>query len=168
MPIDVSTVYSKDRLLKYNFYVVKQKKVLWSVVMLTAVFAVIQFVFKHLDDDGKFYISLILIWDALVCFLYFVLPIFLVNKAKNKDIIVHYSFTENEIRSCFDNSLISEARVSKYETIVKLAKNGEDLYLFIDKKHAYLVDISTFDTEQLSKLKVALASKIPAKKFKWK
>ncbi len=168
MQIDVTTVYTKKRLLRFNYYVAAQKKLLWIAVIITTVFAIAELVAGNLSSDTRFIMYMLLFFDFFEIFLYLVLPIISVNKSKNKNVTIHYSFTENEIRTHFDTGAVNEAAVRKYDTLVKLVKNKNDLYLFIDKNHAFLVDVSALDAEQLENLKVILASKLSSKKFNWK
>ena len=173
MTINVTSVYTKERLLKLNNYMVKTKKFLWIIMALCTIldlsaYCLFNFVWAINDSTINLGTYLILVWDAMFVFGYLILPRISIKKAKNLNAEIKFSFDEESFKTEFSSSEIEENSTTKYSVIKKIVKNGSDIYLFVSRVQALIVDASALPEEDLAQLKKLLQSKVPEKKFKWK
>lgn len=172
MPIEVTSVYTKRRLIRYQIYVATSKKFFWTLVIVgTLLVFAVEIVGAALTDvpfSMSAYHWFLLAWDALCVFLYFVLPFLLINKNKSLNTIVNFTFDQDTISYQSTSALINENSTVRYAMLVKAIKKGSELYLFINGNQAYLVDLSTLSSEQINCLKDVLTLNLSHKKVKWK
>lgn len=173
MPINVTSVYTKERLLKLSNYMVRRKKVFWSVMavcttFILSVYCLFNFVWAITDSSINLCTYLILVWDVIYIYFYLIHPKFSIKKAKNLNAEIKFTFDEEFFKTEVSSSEIEEIATSKYSVIKKIVKNGSDIYLVVSRTQAIIVDTSALPEEELAQLKKLLQSKIPEKKFKWK
>ena len=171
MPITVSTVYTKERLIRLQHFTAANKPVFWTIMILCTLLVAGCWVWlTSLSlpvDDLNFYLFYIFLLDVLMLFLYFVLPYLTVKKNKSLDATLTYTFEEGQFHIDASSALVTESLTSQYAAIYRVARNKTDLYLYINRVSAYIIDISSLSEEQLALLKQTLKAAIPAKKIRW-
>ena len=171
MPITVSTVYTKERLIRLQHFTAANKPVFWTIMILCTLLVAGRWVWlTSLSlpvDDLNFYLFYIFLLDVLMLFLYFVLPYLTVKKSKSLDATLTYTFEEGQFHIDASSALVTESLTSQYAAIYRVARNKTDLYLYINRVSAYIIDLSSLSEEQLALLKQTLKAAIPAKKIRW-
>lgn len=172
MPIEIKTVYTKERLLRFSYYVFGRKLILNILYLILGIFALLTLIAGAILDVLTIEIALMLSVGLLIVLAYFLLnlllPQILVRKANNLNTDINYSFSEENLSIIAENSLINENTNIKYDIFKKIVKYKNELYLFIEKYQAFIVDLSETDEEIVSTLKALLSTKVAHKKFKWK
>ena len=171
MPITVSTVYTKERLIRLQHFTAANKPIFWTIMILCTLLVVgcwVWLISLSLPvDEFSRYLFYIFLLDALMLFLYFVLPYLTVKKSKSLDATLTYTFEEGQFHVDGSSTLVTESLTSQYGAIYRIARNKTDLYLYINRMAAYIIDISSLSEEQLALLKQTLKAAIPAKKIRW-
>ena len=172
MPIELKTVYTKDRLLKFYKVVAASKKWFWILMTICSLLVISASVFLAIVDEltSTTIAGLIFIvaMDITYIILYFVAPHFTINKSKILNTVIDYSFDSDTVTSHAVNSYINETSTIKYSVIFKVIKKDYDLYLFTARNRAMLVDISSLSSDQIALLKNTIESQIASKKINWK
>jgi hypothetical protein len=172
MPVSVNTVYTKERLLRFNNYVMASKKLTWILFGICTLWVAACFIVLAAlgltDSTVTLCMVLLLVMDITYVLCAFVLPRFTLGKSKSLNTEVRYTFGDDSFELCAVNQYANETSVVRYTAIAKVGKKDTDLYLFISRQQGYIVDLSALPDEQETLLRRLLASKIPDKKFKWK
>ena len=172
MPINVNTVYTKQRLIRFNHYLARNRKVFWGLMTAFTLFAVLSMIFLaaiEADFGGLvIYLILILALDALSVFLYFGLPYFTFKKSKSLNTSIRYSFESDYLSIVATNQYSNENANVLYTIFSGVARNGNDLYLFLSGIKAYVVDLSALTPEQIEAIRELLVRNVNPKKIKWK
>ena len=171
MPITVSTVYTKERLIRLQHFTAANNPVFWTIMIFCTLLVIgcrVWLASLSLSgDDMDLYLLYILVMDVVLLFLYFVLPYLTVKKEKSLDAKLTYTFEESQFHIEASSALISEALTSQYTAIYRVARNKTDLYLYCNRTTAFIVDLSALSEEQLALLQQTLKAAIPAKKIRW-
>lgn len=169
MPINVSTKYTKERLLRFNHaYALSRKFILIFMVADTLLMLLLNIITSFGDTFIKYALFLVIALDLLIVFMFFGLPCLLVGKNKAIDATVDYIFDDEEFTVSMATKDISQTSTAKYTTLFKVWKRGSDLYLFIAPRQAYIVDLSSISDGDIARLKGTINKYVDAKKFKWK
>lgn len=173
MPINVTTVYTKENLIKFNDYIARSKKVFWSIVTVWTVILLITYVifnFKWgIHDPIVNALTYVYIGLDLFCiYNNFIHARLRVKKSKNLNAVIKLSFNEDSFQTEVESQEINETATLKYSVIKKIIKKKDTIYLLVSRFQGHIVDVSELDEEQLAQLKALLQTKVPAKKFKWK
>ena len=107
MPITVSTVYTKERLIRLQHFTAANKPVFWTFMAICTLLVAgcwIWLVSLSLPvDHFNIYLFYIFLLDALMLFLYFVLPYLTVKKSKSLDATLTYTFDNSANTSGSDS-----------------------------------------------------------------
>ena len=171
MSVPVKTVYSKDVLLRYHFYLMASKKWFWSV-MICATLIVLGYniylsVFSFYHIVAGYSLAMVISVDLIYCFCYLILPFFLIGKKKNLDLEVSYLFESDGLKISAKGQYVNETSELKYGALKKIGKKGDRLYLFVAYQEAFLVDLKGVSPEEIESLKNILYENVPLKKIKW-
>ena len=172
MPINVSTVYDRERILRLNNYFARSKFVFWIVMGIASLLVMASFTLLAILDALSFQIwacliSVIFI-DILYLFSYLVLPHIALNKNKSLNVKITYSFDTDSFQLNAVNEHMNENMTAKYTMLIKVVKENTDLYMFISNRQAYVVDLSGLSEEQIEMLKETMEKHIRPNKIKWK
>ena len=171
MPIELKTVYTKDRLLKFYKVVAASKKWFWILMTICSLLVISASVFLAIVDEltSTTIAGLIFIvaMDITYIILYFVSR-FSIKKSKILNTVIDYTFDTDTITSHSVNSYLDETSTVKYSLIFKVIKKDYELYLFTARNSAMLVDISSLSSDQIALLKNTIESQIASKKINWK
>lgn len=171
MEIKVSTVYTKDRLVRFNRFYAAQKKFFWILLAVCTAIIIFDIVLLALLDALTetiiFSAFMVFIVDVMSVITSFVLPNATVKKSPSIDAKLEYSFTEDSFVVSAEAKNMSDSVTIKYPALVSVAKK-EDVYLFISKRQCYIVDISSLTDLEILALKSLVTSHLSPKKVKWK
>lgn len=173
MPINVTTAYTKENLIRFNDYIAKSRKVFWAIGAVWTVILLITYVlfnFKwRIHEPIVNIITYVYIGLDLFCiYNYFIHARLRVKKSKNLNAVIRFTFNEDSFQTEVESQEISETATLKYSVIKKIVKQKDAIYLLVSRFQGNIVDVSELDEEQLAQLKALLQTKVPAKKFKWK
>ena len=148
MNFSVQTVYDKERLLRFNNFVVLRKRVFWffiiaCTVLVTVCLAIVLALDPH-DSNIWACAALIYFIDATYAFCYFVLPRFTINKALELNANIIFEFQEDTFKISATTKNGTESSELNYSAIVKIMESKQDIYLFISKRQGYILDKSGF------------------------
>lgn len=171
MPIELKTVYTKDRLLKFNKVVAASKKWFWILMIICSLLVISASVFLAIVDEltSTTIAGLIFIvaMDITYIILYFASRVS-IKKSKILNTVIDYTFDTDTITSHSVNSYLDETSTVKYSLIFKVIKKDYELYLFTARNSAMLVDISSLSSDQIALLKNTIESQIASKRINWK
>ena len=171
MPIQVTTVYTKERLLRFNAFVAKAKWWMWLLLgICTLIVAAAWGLMLSLGEQdtsvtGAFIAILFL--DLFYVLLAVVIPRFTVKKAKNLDTSIQYAFDVDSFTAEAQNQYVDEKTTVKYTMIKRAIHSDGELYLMISSINAYVVDVSTLSREDALLLRQLLEEKLTKKRVKW-
>ncbi|MBE6885376.1 MAG: YcxB family protein [Ruminococcaceae bacterium] len=169
MAIQSTTVYTKERLLRFNDYIVLTKRALHWVPLLVASLVVFASAFLGGFSDFLSLCALIaVVCDVAVLFAYLILPRITVGKAKSLNSICRFTFEENQLILTTQNDQMEDTSTFRYSFFTAADKNGDVLYLFISRYQGFIVDLSGLSPEEQSNLRTLLSQKFPQKQLKWK
>lgn len=171
MEINNSTEYTKERLLRFNYYFARNQKFLWIALPTSTVtvyfVALLQIVFGELSLPVAVCALALTLIDILMPLMLFVfLPKSVIKKTKTLGTVIEYTFFSKELSVNVQNEMIDEKSTMKYSMLIKAARNKDELYLFIHPNNAFVVDLSEMSDEDKEALENALKSNL--KKVKWK
>ena len=171
MEINNSTVYTKERLLKFNYYFARNQKFMWIVLSVATPIvyfvALMQIIFSELSLTIAMCCLALFLLDVLMPLMLFVfLPKSVIRKTKTLGTTIEYGFGEDEFSISVKNDILEEKSTMKYSMLQKAAKNKDELYLFIQPNNAFVVDLSEMSDEDKEALENALKANL--KKVKWK
>lgn len=171
MQVSVSTVYTKERLLRFSNYLAVSKKFIWLFMGICTSLILSFVAFLAVVDAISFTIAMctfaIIALDVLYIFMSFVYPKLTVNKAKNLGARIDYTFTEEGIHIKAYGSLFTEESTLKYSYLSKIGYKAGDIYLFFNPTHAFVVDISGLSLEDISIIRSFISRSLPENKIKW-
>lgn len=171
MEINNSTVYTKERLLRFNRFYAKNQIFLWCALPISTVLVyfigLIQAIFSELSLPIAACALVLTLFDIILPLMFFViLPKYVLKKTKILNTVIEYKFTDGEIFIAVNNESVEEKTSMKYSMLQKAAKNSDELYLFLSSSNAFVVDLSLISDEEKEQLKSALKANI--KKVRWK
>ena len=170
MPINTSTVYTRERLIKFNDHMASRHKFLSILVGVCTVIVLLAFALNCVMGDVStnmiIMLCAMLVLDLIVVLMYWVLPRIIVKKEKNLNYVINYSFEEDQFTIDVQSDEVCEKSTLKYSflTAIERGKSG-DIYLFIQHNQAYIVDTSELSYENIFQLRSIFNRN--AKKFKW-
>ncbi|MBQ8496638.1 MAG: YcxB family protein [Clostridia bacterium] len=171
MPIEVTTVYTKECLLRYQKYFISRRKAFWIILAVMEVFALgVSLCNGILWGDFSLLLRgllLLFLIDAVYIFNYVIYPRISVNKAKNLNAQVRFSFEEECFHMYSSNALFEENSTIQYTMPTKIYKKGNDLYIFIAQRSAYIADLSSLSDGEKEALRTLLQPNFKPKNFKW-
>lgn len=169
MPLNVTTKYTKERILRFNHaYALSRKFILIFMAADTLLMLLLNIITAFGDTFIKYALFLVLALDLLLVFMFFGLPYLLVGKNKAIDAVVEYVFDDEEFTVSMATEEISQTSTAKYTTLFKVLMKGSELYLFIAPRQAYIVDLSVMEDSDIARLKGTINKFVAPKKFKWR
>ena len=171
MDIKNMTVYTKERLIRFSDYFARTKLPMWIIYAVLTLFIIAGDVFLlsqgALTDHMILLSAIALMIDLMMVFLFVVMPRLTVNKTNTINACLNYSFGEEEVALESEGKLFRDSSSFKYQAIVKVGKYKDDVYLFISKRQAYIVDLSSMSEDDVLALKARLTLKVSPDKIKW-
>ena len=172
MELKISTVYTKQRLVRFNDYFWAQRKGFFATFVVCTLLvwgcAIFLSIFDALSDTIRLCCGMVTVLDITLLFSAFLIPRLTVKKSPTINAVMGYSFNEEEMKITAETNTENASVTLKYAAIVKVGKKNDDLYLFISARQAYIVDVSALSEIELLALKALVTSHLSARKVKWK
>lgn len=172
MPIEVNTVYTKERLLEVGRYVSPFKKILWVFIaacgLLSLGGCIYLAIAGQLTDSVLFSTCFVWLLMAFEFFTYWFIPILNVKKAGNVDAVVQYVFEENQFSIAAQGPTGENKATYRYDALTRVEAGKTTLFLFFSSRQAFLMDFTQLSAEQRMLLRGTLESHLTPKKVKWK
>ena len=144
------TVYDKARLIRFNNFIILKKRFFWAFMIVCTVFVLSSVALTHArgiyNSTILFCFALIILLDLTYLFCYLVLPRFAVNKAVALNTNILYEFQEDSFKISATNKNGIEYSELNYLSIIKIMASKCDIYLFLSKHQAYVLDRAGFET----------------------
>ena len=177
MEITTSTVYTKERLLKFSrfhFFSNAKRIVFYSVLTVVLFFAALVAVIdgivtKNFTSYSYYFIILFIFTVLLVAFNLFmalILPLFTVKKAKSLNATVEFIFKDDGFIMKSHSDFANGEEEYSYSAFERVANKNGELYLYLSRNSCYIADVSSLLAEEREQLKAVLSKNI--KKVKWK
>ena len=169
MNFSANTVYSLDRLVRFSTFISLSKRWVWVFLGVASGFVALTFVlyFALFGFDATVLWSFlgIIFIDALYAFLCFGLPRITYKKSPALDAKIHYEFFNDcyAVTSVLANG--NEKSELNYQTVKKVMRYKNDVYLFIGPNQAYIIDTDGFELGSADALVSFIEAKIEARKF---
>ena len=168
MKLTARTVNNKERLIRFSNYAGLHKLGLWLALLAATVFVTIPFVLQFTGQgiDARVIIGFCLVTglDFFYVSSYFIIPRATLKKSPLLGVTIVFTFLDSIFAMDALTKKGSDRSTFRYSDLVKIAESKEDLYLYITKNQAFIVDKSNFTEEELSELKAYIKSKIPSTK----
>ena len=169
MKLSVTTVYDKERVLRFNNFVVSKKKVFWSTMIacnILVVFSVaLVLVLEPQDLTILAYAALIGFIDVVAAFCFFVLPRLTLKKSLALNANVVFDFEEDVFKVLATMKNGTDSSELNYSAIVKVMESKQDIYIFVSNNQSYILDKSGFTVGRAEDLLTFLKAKnVPYKK----
>lgn len=176
MEIKTKTEYTQERLIRFNTVHALKNKLRWiiyivaTVVFLAlAIFSIVKGVSS--GDYGRIALYcgvfvIILALDIYTVIASFVLPR---KKIKNAPIIgatLSVTFREDGILVLGHSNGSDSNSAHSYLSLQTVIKKGDDMYLYVNKSNAYIVDLSQLKEQEIDQIKKRITGKV--KEIKWK
>ena len=170
MKLTSRTLNDRDRLLRFSNYVGLHKIKLWLILLAVTALVTVPFIlqFTGFGVDAKVIIAfcLVLIVDIFYLVSYFVVPRYALNRSPLLGLTIVFTFLDSIFAMDALTKKGSDRSTFKYSELVKVRESKQDLYLYITKSQAFIVDKSGFSEEELTELKNYINSKIEGKNAK--
>lgn len=176
MEIKTKTEYTVERLIRFNNTHVLKNKLRWILYISATVVLLVLFVFSIVKgisngDYGRMalYGGIFVVMIALDIYTViasFVLPR---SKIKNAPIVgatLSVTFREDGIVVLGHSKGADSNSAHSYLSLQTIIKKGADLYLYVNKSNAYIVDLSQLTEEEIKQIKQRITVKV--KDTKWK
>jgi len=166
MNLTVKTVYSKERLLRFANFVAFRKLFMWIILAIVTILATIPFVFQFttIGINGNIILGfcLILLADLFYVFSYFIAPRMTINKSPSLGVAINYTFLDSVFLMDSSSKAGAEKATLNYTSLLKVKESKTDIYLYISRNQAYIVDKSEMTEEQATELFSFLNNKLEA------
>lgn len=177
MEITTSTVYTKERLLKFSrfhFFSNTKRIIFYSVLTVilfaAALFSVIYGLITKSFNSYSYYFILLFVFtvllDAFNLFIALILPLLTVKKAKALNATVEFTFKDDGFTMKSHSEFAEGDDFYAYSAFERAANKNGELYLYLSRNTCYIADVSSLLAEEREQLKAVLSKNI--KKVKWK
>ena len=157
MEFSATTLYTYDRLYSFNMYVVRKKLWFWLLLSFSTVMCAISFGLSLATGDVGifeiFLIALIILIDAVSLVTYLVIPRSAIKKAPALNSSINFEFYHDCLKISADTKIGKEVSELRYSAIVKYAETNSDVYLFISKNQAFIIDKASLSGVTVEELK---------------
>ncbi len=143
------TIYNKDRLLRFNDFVILKKRFFLVYMIVCSVLILISTVVLIALDSFTPALLRGFLFFGVVVILYFVcglvVPRFTINKSIGLNADVFFEFQDDvfKISTTYKNG--TEMSELKYSSIIKIMESKSDIYLFISARQSYILDKTGFE-----------------------
>ena len=163
MRFSATTVYSRDRLADFNKFAALEKKWFWIFLSVCTLITLSSFVlllalgeFSKTVLLGVIIITLIDVFYVLVTF---VIPKTAVKKSPALDAEIKFEFHSDFFNVNAVTKTGRESAEHRYSIIIKARESKGNIYLYIAKQQAYIVDVSTLEPASLDDFKTFLKNR---------
>ncbi|MBR4053334.1 MAG: hypothetical protein IKK06_00880 [Clostridia bacterium] len=167
----VTTVYTKERLLQFNNYVLRSRKfsnwVMGIATVITILGTLLVYCFDALDTTVILCFFTVIGLNLVQVFLSVVLPRLTVGKSKILGTEIQYTFEETGFRYRSFGQYTKEEGTVQYALLKRAEKRGKELYLMLNNISGNLVDLSILSDYEEDELRKLLEKSLGTKKVKW-
>ena len=172
MPIELTTVYNKEIMLRFSDAMGRRRFFLWLIMAigtaLTFSFTISTAMIVGWNSKLISYIVFILVWDAFGFFLPFGWPRLTIRKNPALNTTVEYRFYEDHFQVQGNTPLSMGMSDNQYAMLQGVIKSGTDLYLIVAPQHGCIVDLQHLSSAQVDQLHAIFLRKFPANRVQWK
>jgi hypothetical protein len=172
MEINVTTVQDKKRLIRYSDYYAKMRKSYFIIYAVLTLWIFILDAYLYIKDALTFEMIalsvLAVVLDLILVTAFWIVPRLTIRKSPSHNAVLNYIFREDGADFTAEAAMMKNSGSFKYPAIVKVCYNDPDLYLFISKRQAYVVDTAELSETELYALRGLVTSHLPPRKVKWK
>ncbi|MBQ8880273.1 MAG: YcxB family protein [Clostridia bacterium] len=171
MSIRTESVYTKERLIRFNNYVMLSKKVLLSLMAIGTllVYGCVIFMMVNggLAETVTYSAIFLTLLDVFYIFVSFILPRFTLKKSKTLNAKITCIFNESGFDLSVTSNTFNESSTIRYPTLTQIVKNKNDIYLFIASNQAFITSVDGLREDEIEELRSLLSNSINKKDFKW-
>ncbi len=164
MNLSVSTFYDKDRLLRFSAFSGLRRIGMWVFFAIASIFVTVGFILQFLGMgiDGTVIFCFVIVWlvDLFYLFSYFVLPRLTVKKMPLLGVKIDFLFLDSIFVMTSVTNRGEDKSTFKYSELHKIIEAKYDLYLYITKHQAFILDKTNLSEEQIKELKDHIQGKI--------
>ena len=157
MEFSAATVYTYERLYGFNIFVAKKKLWFWILLAVSTLMCGMAFALSlSMGDVGLFEIflvALIVLIDVVSIITYFVIPRSSIKKSPALNSTVNFEFYHDNLKISAETRFGKEVSELRYSAIVKYAERVNDIYLFISKNQAFIIDEASLSGATVEELK---------------
>ena len=157
MEFSAATVYTYERLYGFNIFVAKKKLWFWILLavstLLCAMSLGLSIAMKDVGIFEIFLVALIVLTDVVSVITYFVIPRSAIKKSPALNSTVNFEFYHDYLKISADTKLSKENSELRYSAIVKYAEANNDVYLYISKNQAFIIDKASLTGATVEELK---------------
>lgn len=147
---NVETIYTKERLLRFNTYIFMRRKLVWIACLIISVLISIPFFVSLANGEfnKKYFLYFVLIfcWTTLYFLYRLVLPRLTINKSPKLNAIVKYEFYDSHFIISSPSNSFPESPEMSYELISNAFFYNNDLYIYLSNRRLFIVDTQSFET----------------------
>ena len=171
MPIQVTTVYTKEKLRAFIKYAASTKKVFWCIMIICSLLMIALLVLSALLDILSTTLILCAVYlgfiDLVYIFALYLLPRMTLKKSKQLNMVVEYAFSEDSFEMHAHSDYIDDTSTVKYTVLHKAAKKGAALYLYPTRAQAFIVDLTSLSEDEIALLRNILSTHLKPRRLKW-
>ncbi len=149
MKFSTITNYDKERLLRFNNFIILKKRLFWAIMIVCTVLVSSIFAYylalNIFDSTITLCFVLVVFIDLTYIFCYLILPRFTIKKSPGLNAIIHFEFQENTFKISGISKNGTDCSELNYSAIQKVMESKHDIYLFISIRQAYIIDKSGFE-----------------------
>lgn len=176
MEITTSTVYTRERLLKFSrfhFFSNTKRIVFYSVLtvllFISATVSLVHGIINKSFNSYSYYFIFLFVLTVLLdifnLFTALILPLFTVKKAKSLNATVEFTFKDDGFTMKSYSELANGDNFYAYSAFERAANKNDELYLYFSRNSCYIADISKLSAEEKEQIKAKLVENV--KKVKW-
>ncbi len=171
MELSVVTEYNYKRRVRFTDYYFTHRIVLWVLIGIFAADG-IYWIWDMILNGVWLYYNLFpliycLFFILLLVFSYFIFPRIKLRRSAANNLTCALTFHDDAFVMVTDSPLVQENSRISYEQIYKIAEGKEDMYIFLTKRNALIIDKSGFVQGDEHQLKDFLSTKLDKKKIKF-
>lgn len=171
MEIKVTTVQDKKRLIRYSDYYAKMRKSYFITYAVLTLWIFILDAYLYVKDALTFELiamgALAVVLDLILIAAFWIVPRIAIRKSPSFNAVLSYVFREDGADFTAEAMMMKNSGSFKYPAIIKVCYNEPDIYLFISKRQAYIVDTTELSETELYALRGLVSSHLPPRKVKW-
>lgn len=165
------TIYTRERLLRFNYYHALSKKGLLATVAITTVFILLTFIFdtilyETIDSTLLILLILALVLDATYLIMSFVVPRFATKNAIGLEGTICGEFYHDRFVLDAKTATVSERSENSYAIIKKVRASKEDIYLYISAEQAFVIAKDGISPADLDGFLAHLRARVSERAFK--
>ena len=149
MRIELDSILTRERLNKFYDYAGMSHKLLWTVLAIVTVAFAAMFTVDILvggfKSEALIFLIAVIVYDLLIVYSHFIAP----KRRKFSLFKSHYIFTDDTVTITTVGEGVNENISYSYDKFFKCIVNVSDMYLYINRNYALIMDASSLNDEQI-------------------